>query len=191
MAKKKLQLGDRLRNLERRFFTPESTPPIAAKTEARSPEERKKALAEVIGIRNERILTKLLEMEISPEIATALTAIPFLEIAWADGEVDPEEREAVLQCALRLGFTPGTLEYGLLEQWLLQRPEPKLLTAWAHCIEGMCEQLSAADVRALKTSFLAHARTVAQATGGVFGLGPRISMSEATILRSLEAAFTP
>ncbi len=189
MSPKQKPLEGRLRKLKKRFFAGETAPAIDGGGEPRDPSDHRKALQDATGIQNDRILSRLVDMQLSPDVVAALTIIPFLEVAWADGEIDSKERELVLQCALRLGFTPGNRDYALLEQWLRQRPDPRLLIAWAHCVEGICEQLSPKDVRALKGSFLAHARAVAQATGGLWGIGPHVSLSEARILRSLETAF--
>jgi hypothetical protein len=55
---------------------------------------------------------------------------------------------------------------------------------------GMSEQMGPDETTRFKTELLARARAVANATGGRFGVGSKISASEATMLAKLEAAFT-
>jgi|GEM_PF-1320910 len=182
-------LEERMRRLEGKFF-PSDDPGLAGKLkDMKQVRESREALSQALGVRNDTVINQLLELDITPEVVAALMVIPFLEVAWADGNIDESGREAVLDCAERLGFHRGGAEYMLLEQWLQNRPEPKLFRAWSHCIEGICEQLTNKEVEALKASFLNHARTVALAPGGERSTGSAVSLSGAQVLRSLEAAF--
>ena len=180
---------ERMRRLEGKFF-PSDDPGLAGKLrDMKQMHESREALSQALGARNDAVVNRLVELDIAPEVVAALMIIPFLEVAWADGNIDESARTAVLACAERLGFVRGGVDYALLEQWLQNRPEPKLFRAWSHCIEGICEQLTQKEIEALKASFLNHARTVALATGGERGTGSTVSVSGAQILRSLEAAF--
>lgn len=106
-----------------------------------------------------------------------------MEVAWADGALDPKERRTVLDRARDSGVARGSTEHTLLETWLDRRPDPKLLTAWTHLVQGMCEQLGPDGAARLKAGLLERARAVAAASGGVFGMGSKVS--------SAEAAFGP
>jgi hypothetical protein len=78
----------------------------------------------------------------------------------------------------------------LLEAWLDRRPDPKLLIAWTQLVQAMSEQMGPDETTRFKTELLERARAVAGATGGLFGVGSKLSASEATMLAKLEAAFT-
>ena len=189
MGENDRSLDDRMRRLEGKFF-PSDDPGLTGKLrDMKQMRESREALSQALGVRNEAVINQLLELDVAPEVVTALMVIPFLEVAWAEGTIDDNGRAAVLACAERLGFVRGGVDYALLEQWLQSRPEPKLFRAWSHCIEGICEQLTNKEIEVLKTSFLNHARTVALAAGGERGTGSMVSLSGAQILRSLEAAF--
>jgi hypothetical protein len=180
---------ERMRRLEGKFF-PSDDPGLSEKLrEMKQARESREALSQALGVRDDALINQLLELDITPEVVAALMVIPFLEVAWANGSIDESGRMAVLACAERLGFQRGVVEYELLEQWLQNRPDPKLFRAWSHCIEGICEQLTNKEVEALKASFLNHARAVALASGGERGTGSAVSLSGAQILRSMEAAF--
>jgi hypothetical protein len=55
----------------------------------------------------------------------------------------------------------------------------------------MCEHLDPDGAARLKTGLLERAAAVAAASGGLFGVGSKVSRSEAAMLAKLEAAFTP
>jgi hypothetical protein len=149
----------------------------------------KENLAKVSGIKNDLVLKKLVDMGICPDILSALAAIPLIEIAWADGKVDEKERATVLAAIAKIGIGPDSTEYKLLHQWLNHQPDAKLLSAWVHYIEGVCHEMTPDEKLQFKEEILKHARLVAEASGGIFGLGRKISKKEQTILDQLTAAF--
>ncbi len=189
MGENERSFEERMQRLEGKFF-PSDDPGLAGKLrDMKEVRESREALSQALGVRNDAVINQLLELDITPEVVTALMVIPFLEVAWADGNIDESGRTAVLACAERLGFDRGGVDYGLLEHWLQNRPEPKLFRAWSRCIEGICEQLTNKETEALKASFLNHARSVALASGGDRGTGSAVSLSGAQVLRNMEAAF--
>jgi hypothetical protein len=85
----------------------------------------------------------------------------------------------------------GSTGQALLEAWLERRPDPKLLDAWTHMVRGLREQLGPDEAARLQAGLLDQARAVASATGGVLGMGSKVSGAEAAMLARLEAAFAP
>jgi hypothetical protein len=177
------------RELEDSFFLKENQKLIEKRQALNKLKQTKEALSKVSGIHDDGILQKLIDLEIHPNTVASLAVVPLIEVAWADGEIDDKEREAVLQAANSDGIRRGDIEYELLENWLAHRPEPRLLAAWRHYIEGLCAVLTADERSALKRELLEYAASVARASGGLLGLGNRISKSEAAVLRTLEEAF--
>ena len=66
-------------------------------------EERRK-VAHVTGIVEEHVLSSLVQAGVRAETLAAVTLIPLIEVAWCDGSVAPEEREAVLNAAVSHGI---------------------------------------------------------------------------------------
>lgn len=182
-------LHERGRSLEEEFFRREDEKLLKKLKEKQAAESVREALGKATGIANPAVLDKLIALEIRPETATALSIVPLVEVAWADGTLDDKEREAVLAHARASGIAPGSAELALLESWLNRRPEPKLLTAWTLTIHGICQELGPAEIAKLKSTLLDRARAVASASGGVLGLGSKVSSKEAAMLTRLEAAF--
>lgn len=182
-------LKDRGRDLEDEFFHREDQRLIERLNELKAVETTREALAKATGITKPAVLDRLMALGIRAETVTALFMVPLVEVAWADGTLDAKERRAILDRAGDSGVARGSTEYALLEAWLDRRPDPKLLTAWTHLVQGMCEQLGPDEAARLKAGLLERARAVAGASGGVLGIGSKVSNIEAAVLAQLEVAF--
>jgi hypothetical protein len=176
------------RPLEEAFFLQEDQLLIERLRSMKKMAETKESLAEVSGISDDAILSRLVELGVRPETLAALAAIPLVEVAWADGEVTPAERQVVLNHADAHGIRAGSVEYDLLERWLTHRPEPTLLEAWQAYVRGLCGGLSGEERQLLKDELLGGTQATAEADGGFLGLG-RVSGKEKQMLDRLSATF--
>ena len=181
-------LGDKVRTLEDEFFRKEDQQLTARLRELQDKAASREALEKVSGIKNEAILDKLLQLGIRAEVVAALALVPLVEVAWADGSIDQRERREILERAEKSGIAVGSADHALLQSWLERRPEPKLLSAWIHMVEGLCEHMTPEQVRALRADLIERARAIASASGGVLGVG-KVSAAEADMIRQLESAF--
>jgi len=177
------------RVLEDIFFSKQDKILIDKLQQMEKMKETKKVLAEISGITNDDILQKLVELNIRPEIVATLALVPLVEVAWADGKIDEKEKAAVLEAAGQSFVSKESPDFDLLKRWMERKPDAKLLEAWEHYIEGLCHNLTEHQKNALKKDLIGHARQVADATGGILGLGSRMSKSELEMLAKLESAF--
>lgn len=134
------------------------------------------------------VAARLAQLGIRADTLAALTLIPLVEVAWADGVMEAREREAVLRSAERVGVDPQGPDHGLLRVWLENRPEPALMEAWRSFIEAVCGELSVEGRIRLRDVLVGRAREVAEAAGGFLGLG-RVAREEEEVLSELERAF--
>lgn len=181
--------GGRRNELEEKFFREKDAELIRAMREKTATMERRKALSEASGIEHEELLDELHQLEISAETLAALSLVPLVAVAWADGKLDEKEREAVLASATQIGLKDGHPGYDLLEAWLKQKPEKKLASIWHDYIKALCEILSPEAKAELQEDLLGRTRAVAEATGGILGLGSKISKPEQAVLDELGRAF--
>jgi hypothetical protein len=184
-------LRDRGRSLEDEFFRREDKRLLAKLAEMQAAETNRQALAAASGIAAPEVLDKLMALGIRAETLAALSIVPLIEVAWADGSLDAKERQAVLDRAKEVGVAPGSTAHTLLGAWLERRPDPKLLEAWTHMVRGLRERMGPDEVGRLEAGLLDHARAVARASGGVLGMGAKVSAPEAAMLERLRAAFAP
>ena len=179
-------LRDRGRSLEDEFFRREDKRLMEQLAALRAAEVTREALGKASGISNPAVLDKLIELGIRAETVAALTIVPLVEVAWADGAIDAKERRAILE---RAGVAQDSTAGALLGAWLDRRPQPDLLAAWTHLVRAMSEQLGPDESERMKAGLLERARAVAAAAGGIFGVGSKISSAEAAMLTKLEATF--
>lgn len=154
-----------------------------------SPEAiRRGELALASGIRDDAILRILLDLDIAPEVVAAISLVPLVEVAWADGEMDPKERRAILDASHAQGIDYGSPAYDLLARWLEHPPGAALFDAWRAYIEAVFEPLTREEREAFRRWLIERARAVAKAAGGILGVGA-ISAEERRVLARLEAAL--
>jgi len=182
-------LRERGKSLEDAFFRREDQKLLARLQELRKTELNRDELAKATGITKPEVLDRLLTLGIQTQTLAALSIVPLIEVAWADGKLDAKERQAVLGHAGDAGIAKGSPAYGLLEAWLQHRPSQQLLDAWHDLVRAIREQIGPEESERLKAEIIERARRVARASGGVLGLGSKVSGAEAAILASLERPF--
>lgn len=182
-------IGDHRKTLEDAFFAKHNEHLKQKLREASSAQAKRDALRTASGIADEAVLDQLIALDIHSETVAALSLIPLLEVAWADGRMEAKERQAILAGAQAAGLQIESSSYQLLEGWLSQRPAPTLFTAWQAYVKALVATLDADAGNALKAELLGRARAVAESAGGVLGLGNRISKAEQARMTALEQAF--
>lgn len=150
---------------------------------------KKSQLAEISGITDEAVLDRLVELNIGPETLAAMELVPLICVAWADRNMDPGEKKAILAAADSIGITAREELRELLDHWLGRRPGRELLEAWKHYISVLCTQLSPEERQRLESFVVSHAERVAEAAGGFLGFGKKVSPQERTVLDELHQAF--
>lgn len=182
-------LGDRRKALEESFFAKENARLVdQMKSEAKG-RASAAGLAEITGLTDEAVLDKLVALGIEVDTWAAISLVPLVEVAWANGMVEAKERAAVLTAAEANGIVPGSPSHELLDRWLERRPDGRLLEAWQEYIVDLCTSLSDGEKDAVKRKVIGRAREVAEATGGFLGLGSKVSAEEEVVLAQLAKAF--
>ena len=182
-------LGDRRQALEASFFAKENAKLVEKLNAERRQQSAREGLAEVSKISDEALLDKLLALGVGADTWAAISLVPLVAVAWADGSVHEKERLAMLAAAQADGLAEGGPSYLLLESWMERRPDESLLANWGKYMAGVCERLDDAGRAALKSEIMDRARGVAEAAGGILGLGNKVSPEEEAALTQLEKAF--
>jgi hypothetical protein len=182
-------LGDRRNALEEEFFAKHNQRLLQQFRETMAAKAKHDALAAASGITDAAVLEQLAAADVSSETLAALSLVPLVEVAWADGTLDAQERSALLAAAEHAGLDKESVSYQLLDEWFRERPPPKLLDAWKAYVASLSRTLDVQANQALKQDLLGRARMVAEAAGGFLGLGKRISSAEQAVLTELEHAF--
>lgn len=182
-------LEDRGRALEDEFFYKEDKKKIEDMHEKLALQQSREELKKVSGMSDDAVLDKLVGLGLRANTVAALSLVPLIQVAWADGTIQDNEREAILQGAHGKGLDKGSPGYDLLTSWLGKRPADGLFEAWAGYIHALCAQLTDEQVRLLKNQIVGFAKLVASSAGGILGIN-KVSAAEEKVLHQIEAAFT-
>lgn len=183
-------LDDRRRGLEEAFFTQHNRELLERMREKASHEQALEGLTAASGITNLAVLEELLAHGVRAETLAALSLLPLVLVAWADGTIQEAERKAILDAAGDRGVAPGSAARELLEGWLQVHPHRDVVEAWKDYVAALVDgPLEPQAAKALEDDILGRAREVAAASGGFLGLGSKISDQEEAVLAGLAEAF--
>lgn len=180
-------LGGRRKALEESFFAKENEKLRKALQEKEEAKNKKQALSAASGITDDAVLEHLIALNIRSDTLAALSLVPLVEVAWADGTMDDSERNAILSAAEDAGLSGESA--ALLDGWLTTRPSDKVLSAWKDYVSALASTMDAGAKDKLKQELLGRSRTVAESAGGFLGIG-KISSEEEDKLEELARAFS-
>lgn len=182
-------LVDRRKALEESFFSKREAKLREQIQEERKHEEGVAALAGECGVQDKEVLAALLHAGIEAETLAALTLIPLVAVAWANGNIEPAEREALLEAADGAGVRKGEPPFELLDAWLAFRPPETLMESWLAYARELRTILDDSERKALRDDIVSRAHEIADAAGGIMGLGSRVSRAEKDVLKQIEEAI--
>jgi hypothetical protein len=148
--------------------------------------ERRRMLGAVVKIKDQAFLNRLAAIGFSPETALAITLIPLIVVAWADGKMDDREREAILQAARERGVAAERIGLQLLKDGLARQPDPKLFASWKAYVGRLWSYFTADERWQMRSNCLESVREVAEAAGGILGLTSKISAEERRVIEEIE-----
>jgi hypothetical protein len=181
-------LEDRERALENQFYEKENADKVAALKKKLDGQDSKDELRKASGMSDDAVLDKLVALGMKANTIAALSLVPLIQVAWADGKIQDNERVAILQGAHGKGLEKGTPGYELLQTWLQHPPKDELFSAWESYIKALTAQLNDEQNRLLKNQIVGFAKMVAASAGGILGFG-KVSADEEKVLGRIEAAF--
>lgn len=152
-------------------------------------EERAAAIERLTGLTDAKVCHAIAEQNISVESLAALRLVPLVAIAWADDRVEDNERYRLLQSAEKAGLAPGDVSYEMLNGWLNKRPPVELFETWIQYAKSLAMSLDGESRENLQITLVHQVRSIATASGGMFGFGS-ISPAEQKIIQAVEDALS-
>ena len=177
------------KTLEDAFFAKENTRLLQQMRDRAKQQERRAAMREVVRVDDDGLIDHLIELGLEPQTVLALQLVPLAAIAWADGTIEPHERDAVLKAAAAQGVAADSVAGKMLDSWLMQRPGAELVDAWKRQMRALWPSLSPKEREEIRVSAIERARSVAEAAGGFLGLTSKISPQEKAVLDELAQAL--
>lgn len=121
----------------------------------------------------ERELVQELEaLGLDAESFRAIALLPLVEVAWADGRTQQEERRLIAEIARGHGLLQGK-GASMLKSWLLHQPEPEYFERGRKLFVklAMRKQGLGADLPEASIEFVVDlCSVVAESAGGLFGM---------------------
>jgi len=176
-------LGGRRKALENYFFEKHEHELIEKlKKEA----ENKKVETELIKKLNvsSALAAKIVHAGFNLETLAVLTLVPLIEVAWADGILDFNEKKIILTQA-----KIDHISQELLLPWVESGPSQELCQLWEAYVQTLKEHMEQADWVQFKEGILEHSKRVAEASGGILGLIGSVSKAEKDVLNRIEKVF--
>jgi len=182
-------LKDRRVALEESFFAKQNEALCRKLNEMDEARSKKEAFTAASGITDDVVIERLASLNIGSDTLAALSFVPLVAVAWADGSIDDRERSAVFSRAADQGLDKHNMGHQLLERWLAEKPPSDLFPAWKAYIAALSTTLSGEAKRTLRTEVLHPTRTVAEAAGGFLGVGRKVSVQENAVIKEIESAL--
>lgn len=177
------------KDLEEEFFKRQDLELVKKLQDKQGQEAHRDALARAVGVKDDFILDQLLEMGLCHETVIALFLVPVIEVAWADGEIQKAEKEAILRAAAMEGIAKESRTHEMLEKWLVEPPDDRLLETWKGLVKSLKGVLDRDRFEAMRVELLTHAIGVAESARSFLGLGEKVSKKERDMLALLEDTF--
>jgi hypothetical protein len=181
-------MDERRTALEDEFFHKENAKKLEAMKDKLSSQATRDELRKVSGMTDDDVLDKLVELGLNGKTVAALSLVPLIAVAWADGTMQDNERDAILHGAHGKGLEAGTPGHDLLSTWLARKPDDGLFDAWEGYIKALTSQLNDEQRRLLKKQIINFASLIAGSAGGFLGIG-KVSGAEQKVLSRIDAAF--
>src|SRR5678815_5203129 len=88
-------LEERGRALENQFYEKENQEKLAAMKKKLDAQQSKDELRKASGMSDDAVLDKLVALGLRANTIAALSLVPLIQVAWADGTVQDNERTAI------------------------------------------------------------------------------------------------
>lgn len=180
-------LASRRRALEDAFFHQRDAQLLQRMRDEARLEARCSELQNALGIGDVAVAEHLAKLEVNCASISALSLVPLIRVAWSDGRVAPRQRKAILAAVVHAGLDQCSTSFECLQGWLDAEPDAGLTQLWREYIEALWPLLPARDRQSITEGILTRAKEVAEASGGILGLGNKISAAEQKVLDQIAA----
>ncbi|MBM4364388.1 MAG: TerB family tellurite resistance protein [Deltaproteobacteria bacterium] len=146
----------------------------------------REAISSAIGSTDAGLLDRIQALGFDGESARVLDLLPLVHVCWADGRVQRGERDAVLQILERRGLGSGSQPRLFIEALLERRPSESFLGQALALVKDL-----AARRPGVPADLVDLSARVAEASGGLLGIGTRTSDAERALIRTIADALGP
>jgi hypothetical protein len=174
--------------LEEEFFRRESDRLMQKLKATFEQEVTAEKLKAATGLTDPALLARLIALQVRGETVAAFWLYPLVEIAWADGRLDEKERRRILDAAITAGIERDSAGWELLETAMRQGPTEERRKVWRAYARDLAARLDSDERRLTRNDLIKRARLVAEASGGILGMG-KVTANEQQVLDVIAECF--
>ena len=170
---------------EEEFFRKENQALLEKIQQQKSAAQTSEAIQNQTGVADEDLATILSAKGIEADMLPVLHLVPLLQVAWADGEIQEEERLMLEKAAAERGVTAGHPAYEKFQGWLSRPPSGQVYEGALTFIRLVLAGQSSAEAQETKENLENLTKAVADAAGGILGMFAKTSSEEASVLSNI------
>ena len=133
---------------------------------------------EQAGLHDHGLAETLAGLGINRDTIPVLHLVPIVQVGWASGSIEPEERDLLELAARQSGVSEGSAAWDAFQAMLASPPDRAFYNAALAYIVAM-------EPESDRKSLLETARNVADATGGLFGMLGNVEKAERDALQEI------
>ncbi|MGK0361655.1 MAG: hypothetical protein ACI9U2_003973 [Bradymonadia bacterium] len=137
------------------------------------------------GVQDAALVETLARLGVTRETVAVLHLMPLLAVAWADGAIQDEERALLHGAADEAKLEGKALE--AFEAMLLKRPKQIYFDVALEFIHTVLTSMPAADADKARANIQSLTETIANCTGGWFGVFGNVSDEEESALAHISS----
>lgn len=179
-------ITDEVRKREEEYFRRKDRELIERMRQTAAAAAAKKTLEDATGIHDAAQLEDLHALGFTPETLPLLPLVPVLQVAWAEGGVSEAERALIVDLARSRDIAAGSAADVQLQEWLQHRPSDETFRKAGRLIGAVLDQPVGAEMQLNADDLLKYCEQIAQASGGLFGIGS-VSAGEKAVLQQIAA----
>lgn len=184
-------LDDRRAGYEAGYFRNKDAQLVAKLKSVFDAKHTKAEFKQLLGISDEAALDRLVAVIERKELLSAFKLYPLVEVAWADGKVDPKEVAAIEAAAVKAGIPREGAAFERLHEWISKGPNDGARAVWKLYSGQLRKTLSKEELNTFRTDLLNFANSVASASGGFLSFLGNTSSSETQVIKTIEQALSP
>jgi hypothetical protein len=150
-------------------------------------EAERRQVAETIGIADPEILEGLDDLGYTHQTVRLLYLVPLVQMAWIDGQVTQRERQQFFEMARLSGVEKDGPAYRRVLDWLDRQPPEEFFQRTLRVIQDTLQILAPEKRKAIKQDLLLCCTRIAETSGGILGVGSKISQAEQKLLQQIAA----
>jgi hypothetical protein len=163
-------LAERGRSLEEEYFRRKDRELVEKMRQAAEADRARGEMGRQTGLEDPGLLKELQDLGFTPETVVLLPVLPVLEMAWAENEITPGERDLIVKFARSRGVEESSAAGQQLGQWIAIRPDEAVFRGARRLISAMLSKGSGQSGAGVSADDLvAYCEEIAAASGGVLG----------------------